>query len=341
MTKKIKVLVIDDSFVFREVISRGISSNSMIEVIGIASNPLEAMTMLLEQRPDVMTCDIEMPKMNGIDFIKNLLPNFSIPVIIVSSVTDAVFDALNAGAVEFIAKPDTQNTRGVEDFLLELISKIKIAAESKIVNLETKSQLLVNNLKENKGRVIAIGSSTGGTEALYQLLRDLPVNVPGIVIVQHIPPAFSKMFAERLDTQTDFTVKEAETGDIVEPGKVFIAPGNFQMRIKKVGDQIKIECFKGDKVEGHCPSVDVLFNSVAKEIGGKAMGVILTGMGYDGAKGLLSIKRRGGYTLGQDERTSVVYGMPKVAYNIGAVAKQAPLHELSRHIVSALKECNR
>lgn len=340
ITKKIKVLVVEDSYLFREVISQGISTSSNIEVVATAKDPLEAIERLLEYKPDVMTCDIEMPKMNGIEFIKRVLPKYPIPVIVVSSVSRAVFDAVNAGAVEFISKPDAQSPNNVERFLLELISKIKIAAQSKIIrepyNHEKSKGPVGSVIGSSKVQVIAIGSSTGGTEAVYSVLKQLPPTCPAIVIVQHIPPVFSRMFAERLNAETVFSVKEARTGDIIEQGKVFIAPGDQHMRVKKTGSQIKIECFRGEKVNGHIPSVDVLFESVAKEIGNKTTAVILTGMGYDGAKGLLKIKRAGGTTIGQDEASSVVYGMPKVAFNIGAVDKQANLEQIPSLIIQSI-----
>jgi two-component system chemotaxis response regulator CheB len=186
--------------------------------------------------------------------------------------------------------------------------------------------------------MIAMGASTGGTEALYNIIKHLPKSIPGIVIVQHIPPIFSKMFADRLNNQTELSCKEAETGEYLERGKVLIAPGDQHMKIKKIGERYKVECFKGDKVNGHCPSVDVLFESVAKEAGRNALGIILTGMGYDGAKGLLAMRRKGARTIGQDEKSSVVYGMPKVAFNIGAVEKQSPIEDIPRLIYSMLKE---
>lgn len=336
--KKIKVLVVDDSHVFREIISRGISSDGNIEVVGKASDPFEARDMVLKYSPDVMTCDIEMPKMNGIEFIRRLLPQYPIPIIIVSSISEAVFEGINAGAVEFVSKPDAYLPKNVETFLYELISKIKIASQAKILSgkrRETQEES-ISLRKWDDNRIIAIGASTGGTEAIYNVLRKLPPTLPGMVVVQHIPPNFSKMFAERLNNQTPFAVKEAETGEIVEPGKVYIAPGDKHMRIKKMGTLIKIECFNGEKVNGHCPSVDVLFESVAKEVGSKAIGVILTGMGYDGAKGLLALRRSGARTIGQDEGSSVVYGMPKVAYAIGAVEKQASIEDIPNLLVHSL-----
>jgi len=189
---------------------------------------------------------------------------------------------------------------------------------------------------ENNDKIIAIGASTGGTEAIHKILRSLPSDFPGIVVVQHIPPFFSRLFAERLNNTTKLKVKEAQTGEYVEKGQVFIAPGDRHMRIRKVGGRYKVEVFQGEKVNGHCPSVDVLFESVAKEAGSNAIGIILTGMGHDGAKGLLSMRENGARTIGQDERSSVVYGMPRVAFNIGAVEKQAPLEQIPQILFSML-----
>jgi two-component system chemotaxis response regulator CheB len=189
---------------------------------------------------------------------------------------------------------------------------------------------------QGNDKIIAIGASTGGTEAIFGILKKLPADIPGIVIVQHIPPVFSRMFAERLNSSTELEVREAKTGDYIQKGSVLIAPGDRHMMIRKIGDGYKVECFEGDKVNGHCPSVDVLFESVAKEAADHAIGVILTGMGYDGAKGLMSMRRKGARTIGQDEKSCVVYGMPKVAFNIGAVEKQVPLDSIANAIYSLL-----
>lgn len=338
MSKKIRVMVLDDSLVFREVLARGIASDIDIEVVAKAVDPFDARDKILEFHPDVMTCDVEMPKMNGIEFLRRLLPQYSLPVIVVSAISDAVFDAMNVGAVDFVTKPNVQSPQSVEVFIKDLIAKIKIASNAKVLNTNTIVHEYLSTLKtSNMEKVIAIGASTGGTEAVFSILKYLPPNMPGILIVQHIPPQFSKMFAERLNNQTCFTVKEAETGDYLDSGKVFVAPGDQHMKIKKIGDKYKIEVFKGDKVNGHCPSVDVLFDSVATECKSDAIGIILTGMGYDGAKGLLSMKRKGARTIGQDEASSVVYGMPKVAYDVGAVEKQASLEKIPDILCAMLR----
>ncbi|NTW05177.1 MAG: chemotaxis response regulator protein-glutamate methylesterase [Peptococcaceae bacterium] len=344
-------MIVDDSMVSREILSRGISSDPAIEIVGKAVDPFDARDKILECKPDVMTCDIEMPKMNGIEFIKRLLPQYPIPIIVVSTVSEAVFEAMNAGAVDFATKPDVQCPKGVEAFIIDLIAKIKVASQAKIkkaLPLATSSANSATSVMPSDplrgkttvpspDKIIVMGASTGGTEALYSVLKALPENIPGILIVQHIPPVFSRLFANRLDTQTKLKVKEAQTGDYVEQGRVYIAPGDKHMRIVKIGEKYKIECFSGEKVNGHCPSADVLFSSAAKVAGNNAMGVILTGMGYDGAKGLMAMRRRGSRTIGQDESSSVVYGMPKAAFEIGAVERQVSLDAIPRTILSILK----
>jgi Chemotaxis response regulator containing a CheY-like receiver domain and a methylesterase domain len=340
MHRKIRVLIVDDSILFREVLMRGLSLDPEIEVVATASDPFDARDKIMEYEPDVMTCDVEMPKMNGIEFIQKLMPQHPLPIIVVSSTSGTVFDALDAGAVEFVAKPDMSSVKSVENFVNNLINKIKIASNAKVPkkNSEVGTQIIKNTKQSTNGRIIAIGASTGGTEAIMNVLKRLPSDIPGIVIVQHIPPDFSRMFAERLNRSLPLEVKEAKTGDYVDKGKVLIAPGDQHMVIRKIGDRYKVECFTGEKVNGHCPSVDVLFESVAKVAGSNAIGVILTGMGYDGAKGLMSMRRKGARTIGQDEKTCVVYGMPKVAHNIGAVEKQVPLENIAGAVCTILNE---
>lgn len=340
--KKIRVLVVDDSAVFRGVISKGISEDPYIEVVATAADPFQARDKIIQYRPDVMTLDVEMPRMSGLEFLRKLMPLYPMPVIMVSGVSDCVFDAMNAGAVDFVAKPDSRAQGSIEAFINELILKIKIASVADVSSLK-KSSIQQRNDAENQNnrfqnKIIAIGASTGGTEAIYNLLKNLPESIPGIVIVQHIPPVFSRMFAERLDKQTRLHAREAQTGDIIEPGNVLVAPGDKHMRIKKLGGRYKVECFQGEKVNRQCPSVDVLFNSVANEAGSDAIGIILTGMGSDGAKGLLEMRKRGAMTIGQDEKSCVVYGMPKVAFNIGAVEVQAPLNEIPKVLCMMLNK---
>lgn len=336
--KKIRVLVVDDSVISRTILSKGLSADPNIEVVATASDPFEARDKLLTYEPDVMTCDVEMPRMNGIEFVKRLIPQYPIPVIMVSGVSNVVFDALDAGAVDFVAKPEVVSASGVERFVGEVIMKVKVAVTAKIVSVNNTNMAAKALERKNisTDRIIAIGASTGGTEAIFNLLKYLPDNIPGIVLVQHIPPVFSRMFAERLDNSTSLNVKEAQTGDFIEKGHVLVAPGDKHMRIKKLGDRYKIECFEGEKVNGHCPSVDVLFESVAKEAGSSSIGVIMTGMGYDGAKGLLAMRRNGARTLGQDEASCIVYGMPRAAFDIGAVEKQVSLNNMPKVLYSLL-----
>jgi two-component system chemotaxis response regulator CheB len=335
--KKIRVLVVDDSLVFRETLARGLSVDPMIEVVATAVDPFDARDKILEYKPDVMTLDIEMPRMNGIEFLRKLMPQYPMPTIVISAVNEHVFEAINLGAIDFVRKPDGHLFVANKEFFAELVFKVKIAANAKIQKIGGKGHAHTEQVTSQNisSKIIAIGASTGGTIALTNVLTALEPPLPGIVIVQHIPPVFSEMFARRLDSITTFDVKEAVDGDSVTPGKVLIAAGNQHMRVKKIGTQIKVECFAGEKVNGHCPSVDVLFNSVVN-FGANAVGVIMTGMGYDGAKGLLNMRKAGAKTIGQDEKSSVVYGMPKVAYNIGAVEYQVSLEQIPDKICSLI-----
>lgn len=343
MNKKIKVLIVDDSLLFRETLAKKLSEDIEIEVIAKAQDVFEARDMIIKYRPDVMTLDVEMPKMNGIEFVKRLMPQYPLPTIVVSSINDKVFDALNAGAVDFVTKPNSNHNTDM--FIKDLTSKIKIASTAK-VGYHKRTVIKTNNITKRaetdvSDQIIAIGASTGGTNALYDILKALPSeHMPGIVIVQHMPPVFTKLYAERLNNNFSFEIKEAKQGDEILPGTVLIAPGGFHMRVVKKGKKYFVETEKGtefNKVSGHCPSVDVLFHSVAKHVGKNAIGVILTGMGKDGAQGLLAMKQSGAKTLGQDEESSIVYGMPKVAYEIGAVDKQLSLHHISEGIIEFLE----
>jgi len=334
--RRIKVLIIDDSPMFRRVIEQAIYADPGIEVIATAQDPAEARLRIMEQKPDVITCDVEMPVLDGISFVRWLLPQLFVPVVMVSSVSDKVFDAMAAGAVDFVVKPNQLPKDATDSFGADLIRKIKAAACASATLRpieEAAPAVQKRNLRIPAEAVIAIGASTGGTEAVFSVLKHLPASTPGIAIVQHIPPEFSRMFAVRLDSQTALSVKEAVTGDRLVPGTVLVAPGDRHMRLRKRGGVYSVECFSGEKVNGHCPSVDVLFNSVAAEAGSNAVGVILTGMGTDGAKGLLNIRRSGGHTIGQDQASSIVYGMPQAAYNAGAVEVQASLQSIPREIL--------
>lgn len=349
--KQIRVLIVDDSILFREIIARELSKNPLITIVATAEDPFDARDKILKYKPDVMTCDVEMPKMNGIEFIKRLLPQYPLPVIIVSSVSEAIFDAMSVGAVDFVTKPNMKSARNKRAFFEELTRKIPIAAKSKVMVQQAQVAKLAPSARpdsivqqEKQGTpvkkvdVIAIGASTGGTEAVYNLLKRMPNTLPGIVIVQHIPAVFSRMFAERLNNQTNLTVKEAVNGDLIEQGCAYIAPGEKQMQVVKDGFKYKIKIYTGDKVSGHSPSVDVLFDSVANTVGPSSIGIIMTGMGYDGSKGLLAMRRKGALTIGQDEKSCVVYGMPKVAHDIGAVQKQGNMEEIQNVILGTLNK---
>lgn len=335
--RQIKVLIVDDSMVFRETLARGISSDPGIVVVGTAPDPYAARDLIIEHEPDVMTLDVEMPRMNGIEFLKRLMPQHPIPVVVISAANQWVFDALNAGAVDFVNKPEVSAGKGLESMINELIVKIKIASTAKVGHWKAEAPKIGYTgaaYGDPTGKVIAIGASTGGTEAIYNILRYLPREMPGIVIVQHMPPVFTRMYAERLNNNCRLEVREAQDGDRLIPGRVLIAPGDYHMALKKTGPGYSVDCFAGNKVNGHCPSVDVLFESVVRHVGKNAIGVLLTGMGHDGAGGLMSMRRNGARTLGQDEGTCIVYGMPKVAFEIGAVERQIPLQEMAGAILS-------
>lgn len=346
MVRKIRVLVLDDSLLFREVLSKGLNLDPAIQVVAKAEDPFDAVDKIETFTPDVITCDVNMPKMDGIEFIRQLMPQHPVPVIVVSSASSAVFDAMNAGAVDFVSKPDMQSPQAFENFIKDMIAKVKTCSKAKVQATSAPEKTVSSSIarpstgetQNNKQtQVIAIGASTGGTEAIFKVLSRLPAALPGIVIVQHIPPMFSKMFADRLNAQTAFEVLEAKNNDPIMPGRVLIAPGDQHMRVKKVGDQYRVEVFSGERVNGHCPSVDVMMLSVAEHLGDKALGLIMTGMGYDGAKGLLAMKRKGARTLVQDEASSVVYGMPKVAYEIGAATRQVALDQIHQAILALVR----
>ncbi|MBD5465318.1 MAG: chemotaxis response regulator protein-glutamate methylesterase [Lachnospiraceae bacterium] len=340
--RPIKVLIVEDSIVFRELLVQNLSKDPAIQVVGTAKDPFEARDAILAHKPDVMTLDVELPRMSGIEFLKKLMPQYPLPVVVISSLSDKVFDALKAGAVDFVAKPAVSNRKQLEDFIKnELLVKIKIASTAKISNIK---KVVMEGQEQHlpvKGNnlIVAIGASTGGTEAICDVVKDFGTDIPGIVVVQHMPPGFTKMYAKRLNEQCRITVKEAETGDRVLPGHMLIAPGGDRhMRLVKVNGVYQVECKPGPRVNGHCPSVDVLFDSVAKAAGASAVGIILTGMGGDGAKGLLAMRRAGARTIGQDESTCVVYGMPKVAYDLGAVEHQEKLSAIAGRTYALLNK---
>lgn len=270
------------------------------------------------------------------------MPQYPLPVVMISSLNNKVFDALEAGAVDFVNKPSNLNRAQLNDFLAqELATKVKIASTAKVGRLKRVDPVTVASnvsVVGHKDSIVAIGASTGGTEAIFEVVKGFKRDIPGVVIVQHMPPGFTKMYAERLNNQCEVAVKEAQTGDRVLPGQVLIAPGDRHMRLVKVAGAYQVECNGTDRVNGHCPSVEVLFNSVAKVAGKNAIGVILTGMGGDGAKGLLAMRNAGAQTIGQDAASCVVYGMPKVAYDIGAVQYQLTLSAIAGKVYSLLSK---
>lgn len=342
--RKIKVLVVEDSLVFRELLVTSLNKDPAIEVVASASDPFDARDKIIEFKPDVMTLDIELPKMNGIEFLRKLMPQYPLPVVMVSSLSDKVFDAMQAGAVDFVVKPSMTDRTQLRKFVeRELPVKIKVASTAKISQIKRTATISQSgrsqNAKNDKNLVVAIGASTGGTEAIATVIKEFGPDIPGTVIVQHMPPGFTEMYAKRLDDQCRVRVKEAENGDIVVPGQVLIAPGGeCHMRLVKVGQSYQVEIKKGTKVNGHRPSVDVLFESVANVAKSNAIGIILTGMGGDGARGLLQMREAGAKTIGQDESTCVVYGMPKVAYELGAVQYQERLTNIAKKTYNLLNQ---
>jgi len=335
---KIRVLVVDDSAVVRQILTRELSKDRNIEVVGTAPDPYAARDKIVSLRPDVITLDVEMPRMDGVTFLRKLMKHHPIPVIIVSSLTAAgselAMEALHCGAVDVMCKPGTAYSVG--DMSELLIEKIKAAAhvdmKKRAVAIQERAssqppQKLAMTRTTNK--IIAIGASTGGTEAVKDVLELFPAGAPGTVIVQHMPEYFTKSFAERLNAHCDIEVKEAENGDRVIPGKALLAPGNKHMVLKRSGAMYMVEIKDGPLVFHQRPAVEVLFNSVAAYAGSNAVGVILTGMGKDGAKGLLAMKEAGAYTIVQDEASSVVWGMPGEAFKVGAATTVLPLKKIA------------
>ncbi|ETR74193.1 MAG: Chemotaxis response regulator protein-glutamate methylesterase [Candidatus Magnetoglobus multicellularis str. Araruama] len=344
---EIKVLVVDDSAIVRKIFTDQLSKEPGIRVVGTAPDPYVARDKIVTLKPDVITLDIEMPRMDGITFLKKLMRYKPMPVIIVSSLTPKggklALEAIESGAVEVLCKPGASYSVG--DMGKQLADKIKAAALARIKPpdrsrkaLSEQPKLAYRNrsLQETTNKVVAIGSSTGGTEALKQVLVKFPPTIPGILIVQHMPPKFTTAFADRLNELCDITVKEAQDGDHVLTGRALIAPGNYHMLLRRSGARYFVSVETGPMVHHQRPAVDVLFESVAEYAGSNAVGVILTGMGADGAKGLLQMKNAGARTIGQDEASCVVYGMPKEAAKVGAVEIVTPLHHVAQEVINVL-----
>ena len=346
--KKIRVLVVDDSMLFRKLLIDNLPQAPNIEVIGYAVDAFDAQKKIMQLKPDVVTCDVEMPRMSGIDFVKQLLPKYPVPIILVSFLNLSVFDALKAGAVDFVRKPDMSQTNNTKSFINALALKITVASKAKVKVPGTASALPTTKHNQSfqctmsalaqKNTVIAIGASTGGTEATLEVVRDLPANTPGIVVTQHMPEGFTKMYADRLNRICKMEAKEAENGDKIQKGRILIAPGNLQMQVVRAGVSYAVRCYSAEKVSGHRPSVDVLFKSMADNVGRQGIGIILTGMGKDGAQGLLEMRNKGSFTIGQDKESCVVYGMPAVAHNIGAVCQQASCANIANVLLNHLNK---
>ncbi|MCA9434227.1 MAG: chemotaxis response regulator protein-glutamate methylesterase [Candidatus Omnitrophica bacterium] len=340
--KKTKVLIVDDSAVVRQILTRELQKDPSIEVVGSAPDPFVARDKIVDLKPDVLTLDIEMPRMDGITFLRKLMKHYPIPVVIVSSLTqkggELALEAMQAGAVDVMCKPGTAYSVG--DLSIALIDKVKAASRVRVPihrnGSETSSRSAAKqySLTRTTQKVVAIGASTGGTQALESVLVTLPPNSPGIVIVQHMPEVFTKSFADRLNQLCQVEVKEAEDNDSVTTGRVLIAPGNFHMMLRRSGARYYVEIKSGPLVSRHRPSVDVLFKSVARYAGRNAVGAILTGMGRDGAEGLAEMHNEGAKTIAQDEDSCVVFGMPKEAIQLGGADFVTPLDRIAEKILS-------
>lgn len=344
--KKIRVLVVDDSMVARSMITQGLSLHPRIEIVGHAINTLDAKRKIAELSPDVITLDVEMPGQNGIEFLKSYIPTHPIPVILVSSLNLKVFDALAAGAVDFVRKPDSAETRS--GFIAALTQKVLTASTAKVrapsaANTAARAAaapLPAGNLgpSSNLDRVIiGLGASTGGTEATLEVMKRLPADIPPMLIVQHMPRGFTSMYADRLNRLCRMEVREAKHGDELRRGLALVAPADLQMKVVRMGTRYTVSCSNGEKVSGHRPSVDVLFQSMSEVVQSKMVGIIMTGMGQDGAAGLLAMRKKGAYTIGQDKESSVVYGMPMVAKDIGAVCIQSSCENIASVLMRHLK----
>ncbi len=341
----IKVLIIDDSAMIRKVFEQELSKDPEIEVVGTAPDPFVGRDKIVYLKPDVITLDIEMPRMDGLTFLGKLMQYYPMPVVVVSSLAkkggDVAFKAIELGAVEVLSKPGTAYSVG--DMSEQLIEKVKAAAKVKVfkkidpsrLNTQEQNQAIVASIGvKTTNKIIAIGASTGGTDALREVITRFPANCPPVVVVQHMPQNFTKSFADRLNAISQVTVKEAVDGEYLSTGKVLIAPGNQHMEIRRSGINYYVTLFDGPMMFHQRPAVEILFNSVAKYAGQNAVGAILTGMGKDGAQGLLNMRQAGANTIAQDEKTSIVFGMPKEAIDIGAAQVIKPLPDVAQTIMN-------
>ena len=352
MKKKIRVLIVDDSAVVRQALTSILSSDKDIEVMGTAHDPYFAAKKIQKEVPDVITLDIEMPRMDGLTFLRKIMSQHPIPVVVISSLTEkgteTAMKALEYGAVEIVTKPQMQTKQFFEEARIRLCDIIKAASIARLrrktfnhFNVKpklsadailAKPSKISNSMIKTTDSVVAVGASTGGTEALRVFLEALPQNCPGVVIVQHMPEKFTKSFADRLNQLCKITVKEAVNGDRVLRGTALIAPGNYHILLKRSGARYYVEVKTGPLVNRHRPSVDVLFRSTARYAGKNSIGVIMTGMGDDGAKGLLEMKEAGAKTIAQDEKTCIVFGMPKEAIKLNAAQSILPLERIAHNI---------
>jgi two-component system chemotaxis response regulator CheB len=350
MAGKIKVLVIDDSAVIRAILTEILNEAADIEVVGTAPDPIFAKNKIISLMPDVITLDIEMPRMDGLTFLEELMRTNPLPVVMVSSLTqkacNTTLRALELGAIDYVTKPSEDISDGLVDLGSEIIRKVRIAAGARVrrstvaLPAAAAPRVVVSALDTSRmattDKLIAIGASTGGTQAITEVLLAMPQSVPGIVIVQHMPPLFTKSFAVRLNEMAAIRVKEAEHGDRVLRGTAYIAPGGRHMALSRSGAMYYIELSDGPPVNFVKPAVDILFRSVASHAGKNAVGAILTGMGEDGARGLKEMRDRGARTIAQDEATSVVFGMPKKAIDMGAAERVLPLQQICRALLEAV-----
>jgi len=354
MSNKIKVLIVDDSAVVRQTLSQIISSDPQLEVLATATDPYFAAKKIAEEVPDVITLDVEMPRMDGLTFLKKIMTQHPIPVVIISSLTakgtETAMKAIELGAVDIITKPQINTKVFFEESRIRICDAVKAAAHARIsrkkVHIEPpviepkySADAVIPHVAPNLSMIktteyiIAVGASTGGTEALTTFLKAMPLDTPGIVIVQHMPEKFTTSFASRLNDICKITVKEAENGDSVIRGRALIAPGNYHLLLKRSGARYYVEVKEGPLVNRHRPSVDVLFRSAARYAGSNAVGVIMTGMGDDGARGMLEMHQSGAYTIAQDESSCIVFGMPAEAIKHGGVDKVISLDAISREIM--------
>jgi two-component system chemotaxis response regulator CheB len=344
-SQKIRVLIVDDSAIVRKIFTEELSKEPDIEVVATAPDPYVARDKIVLLKPDVVTLDIEMPRMDGLTFLKKLMRYYPLPVIVVSSLTPKgskmALEALEEGAVEVLSKPG--GAYSVGDMSVQLKERIRAAARVKMLRTSPSDitrapvKMMTNGLSETTQKIIAMGASTGGTEALKEVLVPMPANAPGILVVQHMPAHFTTAFAERLNGLCSVQVREARDGDSVISGQALIAPGNFHMLLRRSGARYYVAVKEGPFVHHQRPSVDVLFNSVAQYAGKNAVGVILTGMGADGAQGLLKMKQAGARTIAQDEESCVVFGMPKEAIKAGAVDRIVPLSQICQEVIRQIE----